>query len=68
MTGFKALDLGIELYKECEKLQLRNPVKDQLLRASLRETQVIVKIIGNTNLEQRYNKLGALVYGLTRKI
>ena len=34
-TGFIALDLATELYLECEKLKLKNPVKDQLLRASL---------------------------------
>lgn len=34
-TGFIALDIATELYQDCEKLKLRNPVKDQLLRASL---------------------------------
>lgn len=34
-TGFIALDIATELYQECEKLSLRNPIKDQLLRASL---------------------------------
>jgi len=33
--SFKALDLAVELYQECEKLKLKNPVRDQLLRASL---------------------------------
>ena len=93
--AFKALDLAIELYKECEKLKLKNPVKDQLHRASLsialnitegsgrsstkdqkrfysiamgslRETQCLVKIINNQDLIQRYDYLGALVYGLNR--
>ena len=35
MTGFKALDKAVELYQECEKLRLRNPIRDQLLRSSL---------------------------------
>ena len=34
-TGFIALDEATELYLECEKLKLKNPVRDQLLRASL---------------------------------
>ena len=97
MTGFKALNLAVELYKECEKLSLKNPVKDQLMRASLsvplnisegsgrrtpkdqkrfysialgsvRECQCLVIIIGNNELNKAYDKLGALVYGLTRKV
>ena len=97
MTGFKALDLAVELFKECEKLKLKNPVRDQLLRASLsiplnitegsgrgsskdrrkfyfiamgslREAQILVKIIGHPKLEKSYYILGGLLYGLTRKI
>ena len=34
-TGFIALDLATSLYLECSELKLKNPVKDQLLRASL---------------------------------
>lgn len=34
-TGFMALDKATELYKQCEDLKLRNPIRDQLLRASL---------------------------------
>ena len=34
-TGFIALDLSTTLYLECERLKLKNPIKDQLLRASL---------------------------------
>ena len=97
MSNFIALDLAVELYKECSKLKLKNPIKDQLLRASLsvalnitegsgrssskdrrrfyffslgsvRECQCLVKIIDNTELIKKYDRLGALVYGLTRKI
>ena len=79
-----------------EKLKLKNPVKDQLMRASLsvalnitegsgrltprdqrkfygiamgllRESQTLVKIIGNDNLIRRYDHLGRLLYGLLRK-
>ena len=95
MRNFHALDLAIELYRDCEKLKLKNPIKDQLLRASLsislnisegsgrrtprdrarfysialgslRETQTLIKIIGNKDLEQAYDRLGALVFGLHR--
>ena len=95
MTGFKALDLAVELYEECESLKLRSPIKDQLLRASLsvplnitegsgrktakdqkrfysialgsvRECQCLVKILKNQKLTKSYDKLGALVYGLTQ--
>lgn len=95
-TGFLVLDQATDLYLECEKLKLKNPVRDQLLRASLsialnitegsgrqtpkdkrrfytialgslRETQTLVKIINNQELEERYHYLGALIYGLTRK-
>ncbi len=34
MAGFIALELAATLYKECEELKLRHPIKDQLLRAS----------------------------------
>lgn len=34
-TGFIALDEATELYMKCEKLNLKNPIRDQLLRASL---------------------------------
>ena len=87
----------LQLYLECEKLKLKNPVRDQLLRASLsialnitecsgrqsrkdqkrfysiamgslRETQTLIKIVQNKNLAKKYDRLGALVYGLTRKV
>ena len=96
-TGFIALDLATQLYLECEKLKLKNPVRDQLLRASLsialnltegsgrqspkdqkrfysiamgslRETQTLIKIVKNKNLAEKYDHLGALVYGLVRKV
>lgn len=96
MTGFLALDLAVELYQKCERLKLRNPIRDQLLRASLsialnitegsgrtsrrdqkrfysiamgllRETQTLIRIIGNIELQKAYNHLGALVFGLNRK-
>ena len=95
-TGFIALDLATKLYLEVEKLKLKNPVRDQLLRASLsialnitegsgrsslkdkkrfysiamgslRETQTLIRIIQNQDLAEKYNHLGALVYGLTQK-
>ena len=95
-TGFIALDLATKLYRECEKLKLKNPIKDQLLRASLsialnitegsgrqtikdkkrfyaialgscRETQLLVKIIDNQDLIERYDRLGGLIYGFIRK-
>ena len=94
-TGFIALDLATSLYLECSELKLKNPVKDQLLRASLsialnitegsgrlsqkekkrfysiamgslRETQTLMIIIQNKDLAERYDRLGALVYGLIR--
>lgn len=34
-TGFLALDKATELYWQCESLKLREPIKGQLLRASL---------------------------------
>ena len=93
--SFKALDLAVELYQECEKLKLKNPIRDQLLRASLsialnvtegsgrtslkdqkrfysiamgstREVQCLIRIIKHKELERKYDRLGALVYGLTR--
>ena len=94
--SFNALELAIELYEECAKLKLKNPIKDQLLRSSLsialnitegsgrssrkeqkrfysiamgstRETQTLVRIVREQKLVQRYDHLGALVYGLIRK-
>ena len=35
MKTFIALELASKLYQECEKLKLKNPIRDQLLRASL---------------------------------
>ncbi len=96
MAGFIALELAATLYKECEELKLRHPIKDQLLRAALsialnlsegsgrstlkdqkrfysialgstREVQTLMKIIKNIELMRQYDRLGALVYGLSRK-
>ena len=96
MARFIALELAASLYKECEELNLKNPIKDQLLRASLsialnlgegsgrrslkdqkrfyfialgstREAQVLVKIINHKELIKKYDRLGALVYGLSHK-
>ena len=35
MKTFIALELASKLYQACEKLKLKNPIRDQLLRASL---------------------------------
>lgn len=34
-TGFVALDKATELYLVCETLNIKNPIRDQLLRSSL---------------------------------
>ena len=35
LKGFKTYELAVRLYKECEQLNARSHIKDQLLRASL---------------------------------
>lgn len=35
MKKFVALNLAVELYQTCERMHLKEPIRDQLLRASL---------------------------------
>ncbi len=51
----------------------RQSPKDQkrfysIAMGSLRETQTLIKIVQNKNLAEKYDQLGALVYGLVRKV
>jgi four helix bundle protein len=53
MTNLNALELAIDLYRECEKLKVGNPLKDQILRAAVVIPRYIVDGSGHLSLKDR---------------
>lgn len=66
-TGFIALDLASELYQKCETLKLRNPIRDQLLRASLSIALNITEGSGRISLKEK-KRFYSIAMGSLREV
>jgi len=67
MTKFIALELATELYLECEKLPLKNPIKDQLQRASLSITLNLAEGSGRSTRKDK-RRFYVIALGSTREV
>ena len=97
MKNFKTLDLALDFYNECQKLQIKNKaIRDQFERASLsivlnlsegygrltekdrrrfysiafgslRETQCLLKIMGQEHLYLKSDTVARYLYSVLRK-
>jgi four helix bundle protein len=66
MKRFLALDLAVELYKACEALKLKNPIRDQFQRASLSVALNITEGSGRSSLKDK-KRFYAIALGSVRE-